>query len=59
MDMSTKKENGEKLLKLYGIYGFERRTTMTKIQIIIDDDKSLKGITCMGISTQEILSDDE
>lgn len=32
---------------------------MTKIQIIIDDEKSLKGITCMGISTQEILSDDE
>ena len=59
MDMSTKKENGEKLLKLYGIYGFERRTTMTKIQIIIDDEKSLKGITCTGISTQEILSDDE
>ena len=57
--MSTKKENGEKLLKLYGIYGFERRTTMTKIQIIIDDEKSLKGITCTGISTQEILSDDE
>ena len=39
MDMSTKKENGEKLLKLYGIYGFERRTTMTKIQIIIDDEE--------------------
>lgn len=32
---------------------------MTKIQIIIDDEKSLKGITCTGISTQEILSDDE
>ena len=26
MDMSTKKANGEKLLKLSGIYGFERRT---------------------------------
>ena len=24
--MSTKKANGEKLLKLSGIYGFERRT---------------------------------
>lgn len=32
---------------------------MTKIQIIIDDEKSLKGITCTGIITQEILSDDE
>lgn len=32
---------------------------MTKIHIIIDDEKSLKGITCTGISTQEILSDDE
>ena len=32
---------------------------MTKIHIIIDDEKSLKGITCTGIGTQEILSDDE
>ena len=32
---------------------------MTKIQIIIEDEKSLKGITCTGIITQEILSDDE
>ena len=24
--MSTKKENGERLLKLSGIYGFERKT---------------------------------
>ena len=32
---------------------------MAKIQIIIDDDKSLKGITCTGISAQELLSDDE
>ena len=32
---------------------------MTKIQIIIDDEKSLKGLTCTGIGMEELIADDE
>lgn len=32
---------------------------MTKIQIIIDDEKSLKGLTCTGVDMQELIADDE
>ena len=32
---------------------------MTKIQIIIDDGESLKGLTCTGIGTEELIADDE
>lgn len=32
---------------------------MTKIQIIIDDEKSLKGLTCTDIGMQELIADDE
>ena len=32
---------------------------MTKIQIIIDDEKSFKGLTCTGIGMQELIADDE
>lgn len=30
---------------------------MTKIQIIIDDEQSLKGLTCTGINAQELISE--
>lgn len=32
---------------------------MTKIQIIIDDEKSLNGLTCTGINMQELLPEDD
>lgn len=32
---------------------------MTKIQIIIDDGESLKGLTCDGIEVQELIKDEE
>lgn len=32
---------------------------MTKIQIIIDDEKSLRGLTCAGLEIQELIADEE
>ena len=53
--MSTKKANGEKLLKLYGIYGFERRTKNMATWIIDESyDDGYEHHKCSHCNTRAL-----